>query len=205
MSLRALYRDLTAAGITLVPNGDTLRLLHPDDVDTSPFQPRIAALKPQIMADIAASDARAAAARAHRDPSCAQEDDGGGCADDGITGAGDRGGCAVDGMADAGAGHAWAGASMAEAIEDMADTGAGALRHETGLRPGALSLAEVAALGLDPALPWVRPPLVRHDVEPSRPPAGWDGALPPGCCHRDLCPILGPCPHAATRCAGEAG
>lgn len=55
-----------------------------------------------------------------------------------------------------------------------------------------LSTDEAIRLGLDPTLVWVR---VSHDeVEASKPPADWDGALPTTCRWRTLCEVLGPCP-----------
>lgn len=65
---------------------------------------------------------------------------------------------------------------------------------------GPLEPQLAAALGLDPALPWMHPPMVGREVAASRPPRGWNGVLPAGCCHRDLCAKLGPCPHAVARC-----
>ncbi len=66
--------------------------------------------------------------------------------------------------------------------------------------PSVLSADEAEAVGLNPRLIWARVACAPIHVEPSTAPAGWNGQLPGGCCHRDLCSVLGICPHAVARC-----
>ncbi|MFT4037204.1 MAG: hypothetical protein QM692_03410 [Thermomicrobiales bacterium] len=79
------------------------------------------------------------------------------------------------------------------------DTEPAVVHPRTG-HTAALTPAEVEAAGLNPRLRWMRVACAGEPVEPSQPPADWDGTLPAGCCHRNLCHVLGPCPHALTRC-----
>jgi hypothetical protein len=60
--------------------------------------------------------------------------------------------------------------------------------------PDLLGDDEARALGLDPALRWVR--VYAEPVEPTRPPADWDGSLPDCCGWPELCRALGPCPRS---------
>lgn len=68
--------------------------------------------------------------------------------------------------------------------------------------PRQLTRGEAGALGLNPRLRWMRV-ACGGEVEPTIPPADWNGTLPAGCMHRNLCNVLGPCPHATARCHGE--
>lgn len=66
--------------------------------------------------------------------------------------------------------------------------------------PRTLAPEEAEAVGLNPRLTWMH--VACHgDVEPTEPPLDWDGTLPATCRHPQLCPRLGPCPHALTRCS----
>jgi hypothetical protein len=61
----------------------------------------------------------------------------------------------------------------------------------------------IAALGPEPALPWVH--VSTAPVAATLPPAGWEGTIPAGCGVPAVCHVLGPCPcHAASgRCWTE--
>lgn len=62
--------------------------------------------------------------------------------------------------------------------------------------PRVLTAAESEALGLDPALQWIR--VYTGPVDAAEPREGWDGTLPAECGWPNLCRQLGPCPRHFT-------